>query len=251
MIKFPLRIKVILFIIYSWILIMLASVIDSITFGFVDDFVKHFTNWAWTLEMIFFFLLVTGWIGSDLLFEIMCKYFLLPLWGLSWIVFVLVLALVLRDGNFVLRYLVKHKSGWVFFGNAFYHYIPPILFSIIFVGMSVEIHAVFNKWTKDFVWTKIEYVLMFIYLTYLAPLFVMCLYAIIFDYKKIYDTTMPLYLGLIICLIVLTIFNGLGFILLTQHNIIDNEQTQYIVFYPIDEAEIRDYIIEYKKSKIN
>lgn len=206
---FPLRIIVTTLITVGWFLFMETSVVNSLCNDGFTPFVRHFTNWSWVIQMTFFYILISGLFSWDELFEVSTLYLLLPSWGVSWIVFVLVLVLELKDGNFVLNSVIFYKSGEVFFGNALFHFIPPLIYTIIIIGWLPEIKLVFMDNSTD-EWGFWIY-------SVVSPLVPMAIYSLIFDFQDVYKTNLPFYQGFIISLIVSLVTNTITIWCLTKY----------------------------------
>lgn len=216
----PLRIIGTLIISLGWFFFMLSSFVHSIADGDLETFVSHFTNWSWTIQMVFYYFLNIGFLFSDRLLDCVVSVFFIPVWGMSWIVAILVLLLELRNGNFVLDSVIYHKSGLVFFGNDLYHFIPPVIFGLIVIGMSTEFTDVFKDILKKRTKTWIGWIGIMAYLL-LSPLVAIGIYMLIYDYKVIYQTSMPIYQGILISVSVSFIVDMTMYWILTADNISD------------------------------
>ena len=180
----------------------------------MNEFIKMFTNWSWSLQVVFYYLFGFGFSFSEMVLKFCIVYLMIPVWGTIWIVYGLVLIIILNNGNFILELVGQYSSGVVFFGNALFHYIPPLILIHFFLNyMSackiIMSNSSFYIENPRFFW---------IYQIY-SPFLIMLIYFSIFDYREVYGVSInPFYLGAIAFFIVTFSSGNLLHLLLKKKN---------------------------------
>jgi hypothetical protein len=193
-------------VILSWLLLLIAAAVEKICTTGAKDYFRHFTNWSWTGQIFFYYFLLVGLTGNKHLNKFLIQWILIPIWGMVWIVFVLVLIMILNNGRFILRYIGHYEPGVVFFGNALFHYIPLVVLIMIVATIRLETRTHLRKLVpKRWGWKLVLITLWEVY----SPLALLGIYSSFNNVSEIYETDIPVWAGTILALIIVTLFSGL------------------------------------------
>lgn len=204
MFKQYIKILFLMVIIIMWYIILLTVTYDKIMRSGLFSYFQYFTNWSWSIQTIFYFFLMSGILFNNELFEFMIISCLLPVWGVIWTIYVIVLVLILEDASFILNNIGIYKAGIVFFGNALFHYIPPIILAIVIFILKKNIRQIFQRYKPKNSIYLVFYTIIQIY----SPILIMGLYSLIFDYTLVYNSNLKIWKGIIISILTQTVFNG-------------------------------------------
>ena len=198
-------------------LLYLTLAIGKIYDGGFYEYWEHFTNWIWTIELIFIwatlpapFVLngqidLDGPVGTFVRVVIVALFF--PIYATIWVVIVVVSVLLVTDSPFLTEIMVTVKASLVFLGNDIFHFWPLILWQIgynyykklIYLSHNYAFTAtgILMDRTRTVIYVAIQ--------VYLVPAFFLGAYNTIFDAKEVYPTKLYTIDGVVIGVITLTV----------------------------------------------
>lgn len=192
---------IVFFLLFVWLLVLLYVLIEKVLHSGLDDFFQFFTNWSWSLQIILYYLLTSSLILGEELLSFCFIYLLIPCSGITFVVFGIVLLLILNDPAFILEYIGEYSAGVVFFGNALFHYIPPVILLFFIIVNCDIIRTTIAREIKTFsIW-------IFIYQVY-SPLIIISIYRITVNYKEVYSIDINDGYLILMALLILTIYSG-------------------------------------------
>lgn len=200
-----------------WATVLLTAALWKISTSGFHSYIEHFTNWAWTIEFIFYYLtfpsaLVVGfkdrgWLRSLVVWSIAI---LLPVvWGIAWLVLLLVGLLLLTGAAFLQTILAALPLSIVIVGNEVYHLVPVIA---ILVYIAIHHKLVFYSLNQLFTrpaaleYAGIRYGLL-IYAAGGGVAVVALLYRAFHDPKVVYQSNLDEWLGVLFAFGVLALFS--------------------------------------------
>lgn len=195
----------------GWATLMLAAAAFKIAESGVNSYVRHYTNWSWTLQLLFYYasapapLLValrdrSGWRDAALA---VVAFGLLPLNGVVWVVASVVNVLLASGHSFIDSYFVEHAPSLVVLGNDVYHLFPLV---------ALLLYVVFNARIAFYAVNELlvaERRGFFLYLAYGGTLISLLTYLALFDPHEVYSTDLPFAFGGAFALLVLTLVTAL------------------------------------------
>lgn len=186
--------------------------------GFAGHF-THFTNWAWSIETLFYgFSLAAALIQYGLIDvnsaigRFTCTLlvlFFFPVLGIVAIVAVVVFVLLGTNAQFLADLLTQLPPTIVMLGNDVFHMIPVIFILIYFLAFfKLIIFSINRMLVQSRVFDSPGRLAVFIlYQAYAGTGAVVIIYALIFDPHEVYKTTIWTGAGLVVGLLTLTVTN--------------------------------------------
>lgn len=195
----------------GWATLMLAAAVFKIAESGVNSYVRHYTNWSWTLQLLFYYasapapLLVAlrkhgAWRNVTLA---VVAFAFLPLNGVVWVVASVVNLLLASGHSFIDEYFEQHAPSLVVLGNDVYHLFPLV---------ALLLYLVFNARVVFFALNQLlagERRGFFLYLAYGGTLISLLTYLALFDPHVVYSTDLPFAAGGLFALLVLTLVNAI------------------------------------------
>lgn len=144
----------------------------------IDDFFSFFTNWAWTVQGIFYTFIAVGLFSKPFQTAVL-QLFFIPCLGLSWYVFINLEAVVWMHAS-IIKLIQTMDPAVLELGNQFYHVIPMLCmsaFTVVFLndifvaqatvvyGRSYAFRVVYASWCIFF-----PTLLSFLYLIFHDPI---------------------------------------------------------------------------------
>jgi len=195
----------------GWATLMLGAAVFKLADSGAASYVRHYTNWSWTLQLLFYYasapapLLVAlrvrgAWRDATLA---VVAFGLLPLNGVVWVVASVVSVLLASGHSFIDRYFAEHAPSLVVLGNDVYHLFPlvALLLYVVF-NARIALYAV-NELLRA------ERCVFFLYAAYGGTLISLLVYLALFDPHVVYSTELPFAVGGALALFVLTAVNAL------------------------------------------
>ena len=108
----------------------------------VGDFFSYFTNWAWTVQGMFYVAIAIGFVNPPFQRSIL-QLFFLPCLGLTWYVFLNLEAVVWMHAS-ILNLIDTMDPAVLELGNEFYHVFPMLFigaFTVVFMNEIFEAQA--------------------------------------------------------------------------------------------------------------
>ncbi len=203
----------------AWAIAMTISILGKLANDSLLSYVMHFTNWSWTLQTVFYTatlfvpLLLVGLIRLrsfvGYFSEAIVVLLFFPLNGIVWSVMVLVSALLGFGSPFITDFFERYPPGIVFLGNDLFH-VFPVLALVIFAflyGTFILMAHYDALMYFDVLRSPARLTSYVLYQAYIGPLILATLYALIFDPRIVYETTLPFLVGFVILIMSLTVFN--------------------------------------------
>ena len=193
-----------------WLLALYSAAILKITSDGFHSYFMHFTNWNWTIHIIFFsselYALFTGHEWHRII-NLIVFFWIVN--GTSWLVFWLVF-LMIRDNPDAILGLIKEKGGpyeaWVVLdGHALSHVL--IIVTLLVYSMLVWRHLIDG--VIFMVGRKIRSRAFALASMMLYPLLIIGLYITFFDFQTIYGLSTHLAWIMLLAVAVVLIFNVL------------------------------------------
>lgn len=209
-----------------WALFSTFVAVDKIyVFGF-DSFIRHWTNWGWSVETAFYWL-VLGFVlpTTVALCNVRCAsdvaaWCFFPVNLIVWYIAMSVTILLLKDPEFITDIFASMPPGIVMVGDILFHIVPAL--ALVFFA-SLFTHLIrygLNRWcvrAKNagccalFCYT--------LYLLFLAPILLLVLYVLVLlalgtTPNEVYMTDIPIGSTFALFLVVGLIFNGIPLLIL-------------------------------------
>lgn len=204
--------------IFLWV-VMIGKISGN---GF-GDYLKHLTNWSWTIQALYFLLdsisVLIDKRGHLLYFIV--TYLFWTVNAIVWIVFWLVFFVLGDNPDLLLKMSIieggKYGLGEVFVGDRVFHVIPALFFLAYFIlrrhVIGYTIVSLMNPKSYSFAirTTSLSIV------TILGPVIVIFSYKVITDVYNVYGVTTPQITLVVIGLLILLVQNIIPFTLYYQN----------------------------------
>jgi len=200
----------------AWPTLMLSfAVAKTWRFGVVS-YVSHFTNWSWTLQILFFYgtalapFVSTGFIAPDSAAGAWTRtVIVLGLWPLIGIVFSVMYAvsyLLGTGSHFLSDIFVKYPPEIVFIGNDLVHFWPIVTLLIFFIVYNKLVAFAFNDVLarRRLVRSAVRFTAFIVYQAYAGAGIAVAIYALLFDPRIVYKTNQTIAEGTLVLAISLT-----------------------------------------------
>ena len=190
-----------------WVGILWIMLIGKVTTGTWDDYLRHFTNWMWTYNTIYYTLdLVTLGMLRNRAWE---HNVLLVVWwnlfGNVWLVFFLVFIL-LYDNPYIVLDVMEEYGGDMYAGSVLvfervFHVLPAVfaLFAL-FMRMPDLILAMRYEFEHNWRRGRPIYLYAYIGVTFLLSFTPFLIYYICLDPNEVYGVNTPVWLGMVVLL---------------------------------------------------
>ena len=208
----------------AWGVVTLGVLIGKFVMEDFNSYATHFTNWNWTLTVLFFL--------SDVLSHLeglayrqneigpirsfLCTYGFWTAYGSAWLVFILVF-IMFADNSDVFTSLAKPFGGKYSFGfllnmNTVFHTLP---------AMAVAVYLYLNE--RDIVTAHREYIgsrqvwgIQFLYTfgVLLIPILILAVYNMAIDIRKVYGLDTNLGLLILAAIGIVFAFNGITLLII-------------------------------------
>jgi len=194
----------------AWPTLMLSfAVAKTWRFGVVS-YVSHFTNWSWTLQILFFYgtalapFVSTGFIAPDSAAGAWTRtVIVLGLWPLIGIVFSVMYAvsyLLGTGSHFLSDIFVKYPPEIVFIGNDLVHFWPIVTLLIFFIVYNKLVAFAFNDVLarRRLVRSAVRFTAFIVYQAYAGAGIAVAIYALLFDPRIVYKTNQTIAEGTLV-----------------------------------------------------
>jgi len=210
------RFRMILFLSYTifvWIIL-----IGKIVSGGFGEYLKHLTNWSWTLHAIYFLFDSLSYFDStDSIIYFLTSHVLWTVNGITWLVFWLVFFVLGDNPDLLLKMSTleggEYDLGAILIGDRVFHVVPSIIILAYFFLKRIEIGMavadIMNPMKHSFLVRMISNALILI----VFPLIIILSYNIILDMDDVYGVHTPLVIILMTGLIIIAIHNVIPFTL--------------------------------------
>jgi hypothetical protein len=118
---------------FLWAMFLFSVAVWKIVENSLFDYISHFTNISWTLQIFFYFatafgpLLIAWRLRPPLRFVILViAIMLMPLFGLVVAVVIVIFILIGTDAGTITQAFAQYPPEIVIIGNDFYHVVPVI-----------------------------------------------------------------------------------------------------------------------------
>jgi len=193
-----------------WAFTMLVGAVLKIVDSGVHSYLRHFTNWSWTLQLLFYFatspapLLVvndsTKSLGAQFVRAVVALTFV-PLVGIVFVVAGVVMVLLGTRSQFLVVLFREHSPSFVMLGNDVYHFVPIIaLLGYGLVNWHFILHSINWLLNRSGRWA------LALYLAYGGPAISLLWYITFFDPRVVYQTSIGFVPGALFTVIMLTLF---------------------------------------------
>lgn len=212
-----------------WASLLFGAAFVKILDQGVFDFVRHYTNFSWTLQAFFYLVTAPDPLAISLgvrslvrLETLFIGIFLMPLFGVVVLVAVLVIILLATKAQAFIDIFAEYPSGIVIIGNDVYHFVPVI--AILFYIMFNRRHVFYalNCALQTIVYhrggrrhrhhRRKRYVFSFalyLYQAYFGTLITLLIYSTFFDPRIVYGTDIGLLSGILLIVFSLTLSNAI------------------------------------------
>jgi len=195
----------------TWATLMLAAAVFKAAESGLGSYVRHYTNWSWTLQLLFYYasapapLLVavrdrSRWRDAALA---VVAFGVLPLNGVVWLVASVVNVLLASGHSFIDQYFDQHAPSLVVLGNDVYHLFPLVALLLYFALNARIVFFALNALLRA------ERLGFYLYAAYGGTLISLLAYLALFDPQKVYSTDLPFAVGGAFAALVLTVINAL------------------------------------------
>lgn len=203
----------------TWAVMMgLAAIFKIVEYGFYQ-YIRHYTNWSWTLQALFYFAtmgapfilvgLVSpyGPIGRFTRAVIVLGF--LPLNGIVWSVLVLVSVLLGTKSPFLTDVFAQLDPAIVMLGNDLYHFWPTVVILIYYIVYNKVIHFAINALYahQRLLESAFRLVVFIAYEAFLGTAISLVTYGLIFDPHEVYKSNLSTAEGATVVLITLCSVN--------------------------------------------
>lgn len=215
-----LRIPLIVAIDFMWILIAWGGVIGKLYNDSFVEFIKHYTNWNWAWNAIYYTVdfIVTLLPNRYSEFNLLMTYF----WMLTcnnWFVFVLVFPMLLSNPGTITDNFKENGGdfdpGVVFVADRIFHVLTIVVWFFYFMLRTPDLIAIYNILFKDqwnsrhkTPWDLAHYgIIWYIIISaFYGPMFFFTYYNA-FDFQMVYQVSTPKWTGMVIvvCVTILSI----------------------------------------------
>lgn len=168
---------------------------------------QFFTNWIWTVNLIFYTLDIISYLDSDgsIFFNIISMIFPI-LHGTNWVVFLVVFLILDENPNLILQEGANHPLGLVFIGDRFYHVLPLVVMLLYMVFRRYMIGQVVHFWLAQL---PKSYNIFWMVWVLLSPFLLILVYFGLYNAIQIYSLTVSIWLLALFIIIVVLVANGI------------------------------------------
>lgn len=205
------------------------------------EFIEHFTNWAWTMHMVFYtgtLILLWNRMGFDFF---VIALFMISL-GTASFVMVLVFFFVITDWDFVKEKIDEHggeyNGGVVIFGNFLYHTYPFIAAIVFLFIYHPRIRWSFFRFFHSFKSSHSLVVFVSILQVY-GCLIPSMLWRIGFSVESVYGIETSELVIAVIVVIVVSIVNGIAYLFFFPLEVVENRKKRDDTFYVREAIKIK------------
>ena len=198
-----------------WATLMAAgAVLKIIEYG-MHAYVRHYTNWSWTLQILFYYgSIATPFILAGLIHpnsrlgyatQVVLVVGFLPLNGVVWSVMGLVSVLLGTNSPFLTNVFTELAPSIVMLGNDLYHVWPVIGILIFYIVYNKFVHFSINGvYAHGAILGNAWLLMLFLlYEAFVGSLASMASYGLIFNPQEVYQTDVPIGVGVGVVLLIL------------------------------------------------
>jgi hypothetical protein len=202
----------------TWMAIAAIAKLSEYGFG---EYVKHYTNWSWTLQVLFYYstlgvpFLLGGLMDIDSaagdLTLLLVGIAFLPLHGIVWSVLALVSVMLATKAELFLDVLEEVAPTLVMLGDSIYHFWPVLAILIYYIAYRRVINVALNRVIvrQQLYRSSFRLLLFILYQAFGGSLFSVAVYTLIFDVQEVYKTDVPFAAGVAVVLLTLGAINAL------------------------------------------
>lgn len=204
-----------------WATWMTAAAVVKIAEYGGHEFVRHYTNWSWALQALFYFatapvpFVLVGVIDADstvgnFVLNVLVIGFL-PLHGVVWFVLTLVSLLLATKAELFNDVLAEIAPTWVMLGDSVYHFWPVVGLLLYYIAYRRVIYVALNRvYARQRLYESAPRLSVFLlYEAFAGSLFSLAVYSLLFDPQSVYKTDLAFGLGLATVLGTLALVNAL------------------------------------------
>ena len=194
---------------FLWILILWAAAIDKVVVWGLDDYIQYFTNWSWTLQLIYYTL--------DLLFYAdgtrCAHYYLLmilwwPLFLTVTAVFILVMVVIGVDAKLFETAVKQYSVSAMLLGDRVVHVIPFVIVIIYAATCAAEIGEVMGAMCDNGKY-GIRFI-RYVVINYATPIAYVFLYMVTNNYQKVYHVSTNIAVACVAVAILYAVIYGIA-----------------------------------------
>jgi len=201
---------------FVWILIMSFALIYKACGTELIDIVKHFTNWSWVLQIIFYSLTLVGYYWQAVYDSTINALFFMVN-GTVWLVFAIIIYMVLHNSRVITQYFEQYDAGIVIAGNTLFH-TATVIFLLLFIIVNREYIA---RSISRAIGAKDSFLLrycIFMYQCYFSTVLFTFAYLLFFDPRRVYSFDVNLFGPAAVVIFVLTLVNLIPYTLIVYGN---------------------------------
>ena len=204
-----------------WACWMAAAAVVKIAEYGGHEYVRHYTNWSWTLQALFYFatapiaFVLVGVVDAhsvlgEFVLGILVVGFL-PLHGIVWFVLTLVSLLLATKAELFADVLAELAPTWVMLGDSVYHFWPVLALLLYYTAYRRVIYVALNRvYARQVLYSSpVRLTIFVLYQSFAGSLFSLAAYSLIFDPQAVYKTDVPFGFGLATVLGTLAAVNAL------------------------------------------
>ena len=189
-----------------WEFILIGTALLKIYDASLATYFTYFTNWSWTLYVVFYALVIEGYAFYQPLLRSTIVYLFFLVHGNAWTVWIVLMGIYLTNPEFLMEAIEENSGGLVIFGSNLYHVVPLFAIILFIAGHLGIIIQSISEHLNSIRYVEVR-VLWYIWYLLGNALFV-GLYALVRDPRRVYTPDFPLWAGIFMVLLVTLIVNG-------------------------------------------
>jgi hypothetical protein len=202
-----------------WVLLKVVAVLQKVIEHGIVPYVRHFTNWSWTLQLIFYALtlgaapvrfgLVSANSALGRFTRTVIVVGLFPINGIVFTVMFGVSVLLGTGSPFLSEFLTKYPPEIVFLGNDLFHFWPIVVLLIYYIVYRKLVLFSLNRVVSQLhlLDSPVRFSVFVLYLAYGGAIVALGIYSVLFDPRVVYETDLSIASGFLVALVALTIFS--------------------------------------------
>lgn len=195
-----------------WVSLIGKAIVDSST-----DYIQHFTNWGWTINVVYYTLdiiaTICDWVQGDedhVALSFVINTLLWTLLGTVWVIFWMVTAILAINPGMLTD--SGMSLGVILVFHVWFHYLPAI-FALLYVFAlrpgDITRAITFLLGYDSTKLSVYKQVFIFFMLLFLLPISFALIYRAVFDPNDIYNVNIPMYAWVLATVAIVVITNGL------------------------------------------
>lgn len=189
---------------------MVAAAVYKIWTDGVLEYVQHYTNWSWTLQILYYLGTLPGPLVVALELDgwplrLVSRFnalFFVPLWGILSSVLIMVAVMLLTGAEFLEHFALVIPLPFLVLGNEIFHFLVLLFFiADTIVDYRIKYWSLNDLFAEPAVHRNPAlYWALVAYETVLASLTTMLWYLVFFDPQQVYSSTLNLLVGGVVVL---------------------------------------------------